>query len=541
MALCPSLCEIESDDIKQIGFILSPEGEEVTKALFFSDCIRRLVLQAEVELMKEGIRLVQGNVTEDETQGDCKNLSPIRTVCGDLRIHGEQHGCRVIARLPAPPTWDPEAAAVGAALAAGQDQERRRIAGKPPASQRILSRRRELRQRQRRRFSNNGIRSGVQDAPAANATPPPKNNWPGIGSTPPDSSVGNQDQCDKSIISLSGNQDNSRAAIGKVLSPPGNEQLQTQQMVQGEQLDLQNEGRIGSPSGYTVEENNYTNPLGSPKKRDNILGGKNPQLTDWGRESSDKFYSLTEESDLGSADCSFSETDESETSETGNKSPSGEHTVRKARQRKSVKSRSGLQEGSETTAPMSGRTLRWDYSGISLADIFTGGNKTPIKEKTDPEAAAGSIGNSGDAHAMGTETGILQSIYSSIKELQTETRIESRRARVATKRLQGSVRKVVKSCMEIEAKLCSMEDRIVAVEDDIDTLKEQNTAREGQLTDVMWKIEDLENRQRRNNLRFLGIPEGLEGDNIQAYMVVLLRGAFPELGNRDWDNECIMT
>ncbi|KAJ1149283.1 hypothetical protein NDU88_002095 [Pleurodeles waltl] len=276
------------------------------------------------------------------------------------------------------------------------------------------------------------LSSGVQDASAANATPPLKHNWPGIGSTPLDSSMGNQDQCDKPIISPSGNQDNSREAIGKVVRPPGNEQLQTQQMVQGEQLDLQNEGRIGSPSGYTVEENNYTNPLGSPKKRDNIMGGENPQLTDWGRESSDKFYSLTEESDPGSADCSFSETDESETSETGNKFPSGEHTVRKARQRKSVKSRSGLQEGSETTAPMSGRTLRWDYSGISLADTFTGGNQSPIKENTDPGAAAGSIGNTGDAHAMGTEAGILQSIYSSIKELQTETRIESRRARVAT-------------------------------------------------------------------------------------------------------------
>ncbi|KAJ1217156.1 hypothetical protein NDU88_004751 [Pleurodeles waltl] len=262
------------------------------------------------------------------------------------------------------------------------------------------------------------LASGVQDASAANATPPLKHNRPGIGSAPLDSSMGNQDQCDKPIISPSGNQDNSREAIGKVVSPPGNEQLQTQQMVQGEQLDLQNEGRIGSPSGYTLEENNYTNPLGSPKKRDNTMGGKNPQLTDWGRESSDKFYSLTEESDPGSADCSFSETDESETSETGNKSPSGEHTVRKARQRKSVKSRS---------------------------DTFTGGNQSPIKENTDPGAAAGSIGNTGDAHAMGTEAGILQSIYSSIKELQTETRIESRRARVATKRLQGSVRKVVKS------------------------------------------------------------------------------------------------
>ncbi|KAJ1192827.1 hypothetical protein NDU88_002134 [Pleurodeles waltl] len=59
MALCPSLCEIESDDIKQIEFILSPEGEEVTKALFYSDCIRRLVLQAEADLMNEGARLVQ--------------------------------------------------------------------------------------------------------------------------------------------------------------------------------------------------------------------------------------------------------------------------------------------------------------------------------------------------------------------------------------------------------------------------------------------------------------------------------------------------
>ncbi|KAJ1127010.1 hypothetical protein NDU88_005416 [Pleurodeles waltl] len=59
MARRPSLSEIEPEDIKQIGFILSSEGEEVTKALFYSECIRRMVLQAEAELRKEGIRLVQ--------------------------------------------------------------------------------------------------------------------------------------------------------------------------------------------------------------------------------------------------------------------------------------------------------------------------------------------------------------------------------------------------------------------------------------------------------------------------------------------------
>ncbi|KAJ1141710.1 hypothetical protein NDU88_008038 [Pleurodeles waltl] len=282
-------------------------------------------------------------------------------------------------------------------------------------------------------------------------------------------------------------QDISRETMEKVPGLPGNGQLQIQQTDQSEQLDYQNKGKTGSSSGPIAEENDLTNPLSSPKKWDKIMGGKNPQLMDWGKDSSEKFYSLTEESDLGSADCSFSGTDESETSEAGNKSPSGELTVRKARQRKFVKSRSGLQEGSENTASMSGRTLRWDYSGIGLAETPTVGNQSPANDKngSDLGATAGSMGNSGNIHVMGTEAGILQSIYSSIKELQTETRIESRRARVATKRLQGSVRKVAKSCMEIKAKLCSMEDRIVAVEEEMDTLKEQNTARHGQLTDVM--------------------------------------------------------
>ncbi|KAJ1179513.1 hypothetical protein NDU88_004747 [Pleurodeles waltl] len=241
---------------------------------------------------------------------------------------------------------------------------------------------------------------------------------------------------------------------------------------------------------------------------------------DWGKDSSDKFYSLTEESDLGSANCSFSETDESETSETGNKSPSGEHTVRKARQRKFVKSRSGLQEGSESTASMSGRTLRWDYSGIGLADTPTGGNQSPANDKngSDLGAAVGSIGNPGNIHVMGTEAGILQSIYSSIKELQTDTRIESRRARVATKRLQGSVRKVAKSCMEIEAKLCSMEDRIVAVEEDMDTLKEQNAARDGQLTDVAMEttMRALIMEKQLNPKTTLSNPSRLEGSRERA-------------------------
>ncbi|KAJ1213833.1 hypothetical protein NDU88_001464 [Pleurodeles waltl] len=266
---------------------------------------------------------------------------------------------------------------------------------------------------------------------------------------------------------------------------------------------------------------------GSPKRWGKTTG-EDSQLMDWGKDSSDKFYSLTEESDPSSTDYSLSESEDSEISATGNISSSNEPTVRQPRrQRKSVKIRPCSQGGSENSMSMGSKTLKWDYSGIGLADTPTLSQQGSTNGKMEIETGACPNTSS----TMGTEAGLLQSIYSSIKELQTETRIESRHARIATKRLQGSVRKVVKSCTEIKAKLGSMEERIVAVEEEVDTLKGQSTVRNEQLTDVMWKMEDFENRQRRNNLRFLGIPEGLEGSNIQTYMVNLLRGAFPELGN----------
>ncbi|KAJ1168188.1 hypothetical protein NDU88_000137 [Pleurodeles waltl] len=112
--------------------------------------------------------------------------------------------------------------------------------------------------------------------------------------------------------------------------------------------------------------------------------------------------------------------------------------------------------------------------------------------------------------------------YDTIRELQTETRAESRRARIGTKQLQGTVRKVARSCIEIEEKLNAMENRTAAVEAEVDALKEQTVANGGQLTDIMWKLEDYENQQRRNNLRFLGIEEGVEGNDIREYMMKLL-------------------
>ncbi|KAJ1130446.1 hypothetical protein NDU88_008799 [Pleurodeles waltl] len=233
-------------------------------------------------------------------------------------------------------------------------------------------------------------------------------------------------------------EDSNRETSEKAPGLPGSRQPQTKRFDQIEQLECQSKEGTASTSGPTVEKNDLTNPLGSPKRWDKITG-KGPQLMDWGKDSSNKFYSLTEESDLSSVDRSFSESEESETSEAGNKSLSNELTVRPHRQQKLVTTRPGSQEGFENMASMSGRTLKWDYSGIGLADTPSIGNQGPVNDKIEIDMGA-PAGNAGNAYVMGTEAGILQSIYSSIKELQTETRIESRRARIATKRLQGRVR-----------------------------------------------------------------------------------------------------
>ncbi|KAJ1194304.1 hypothetical protein NDU88_003593 [Pleurodeles waltl] len=115
--------------------------------------------------------------------------------------------------------------------------------------------------------------------------------------------------------------------------------------------------------------------------------------------------------------------------------------------------------------------------------------------------------------------------------------MKSRRARVATKQLQVMVRKVAKTCGEIEEKLNAIENRGSIVEAEVELLKEQVGTQGGQLTDIMWKLEDYENWQRRNNVRFLGIEEGAEGKDIRTLMINLLCNTFPELTKWDWEAE----
>ncbi|KAJ1189498.1 hypothetical protein NDU88_006243 [Pleurodeles waltl] len=213
---------------------------------------------------------------------------------------------------------------------------------------------------------------------------------------------------------------------------------------------------------------------------------------EWAKDGGDKFYSLTEESDLSSGEHGLSESGSSMSSETGNISSSNKPTVRQLRrQRKCRKTQPGPHEGNEFLTSSGSKTFKWDYSGIRLTDIPTTDGQQMVNNNM--EGSTG--GPISSACVVGADSGMLQSIYNSIKELHTETRIENCCSKVATKRLQGTVRKVAKSCTEIKSKLCSLDERITAVEADVDTLKEQHVTQDGQLTDIMWKLEDYENRQ----------------------------------------------
>ncbi|KAJ1165458.1 hypothetical protein NDU88_005886 [Pleurodeles waltl] len=258
--------------------------------------------------------------------------------------------------------------------------------------------------------------------------------------------------------------------------------------------------------------------------------GRSKKVPDWSRDGGDKFYSLTEDSEATSSGCNQSAAEGSAPSESESAWSAAESKVRpQQQQRRCIKARScsigGVEHSGQST-----KALKWDYLGTRLMGLEQDSKLDPL-----PSIDGGEDCQVPSNSVTGTDAKMLQMIYDTIRELQTELRAKSRRARIATKHLQGAVHKVVKSCTEIEEKLSAMENRTAAVEADIEALKEQTETHGGQLTDIMLKLEDYENRQRRNNLRFMGIEEGVEGNDIRTYMVKLLQRAFPELNKWDWE------
>ncbi|KAJ1142002.1 hypothetical protein NDU88_008330 [Pleurodeles waltl] len=82
-----------------------------------------------------------------------------------------------------------------------------------------------------------------------------------------------------------------------------------------------------------------------------------------------------------------------------------------------------------------------------------------------------------------------------------------------------------------------METRTEELETEVRAATAQTATQGQQISDIQWKLEDAEKRQRLNNLRVLGIAEGLEGQDTRAYVVSLFKKAFPDLTEWDWEKE----
>ncbi|KAJ1161638.1 hypothetical protein NDU88_002122 [Pleurodeles waltl] len=131
----------------------------------------------------------------------------------------------------------------------------------------------------------------------------------------------------------------------------------------------------------------------------------------------------------------------------------------------------------------------------------------------------------------------IETIYQSIIEHREESKIESRRTQLACRKMQTQIRRVAKTCSEFTARMKVAETRISRLEDDIGSQKMTQETMEKQLEDTQWKLTDLEDRLRRNNLRVLGIPEGAEGSDPRGFMVALFKEAFLDLHQWEWERE----
>ncbi|KAJ1103784.1 hypothetical protein NDU88_001205 [Pleurodeles waltl] len=99
----------------------------------------------------------------------------------------------------------------------------------------------------------------------------------------------------------------------------------------------------------------------------------------------------------------------------------------------------------------------------------------------------------------------LETIYQSIMEHREESKLESRRTRMACRKMQIQIRRVAKTCSEFTTRMEEAETRISRLDDEAGARQSSREMMEKQLEDTQWKLTDLEDRMRRNNLRVLGL------------------------------------
>lgn len=86
------------------------------------------------------------------------------------------------------------------------------------------------------------------------------------------------------------------------------------------------------------------------------------------------------------------------------------------------------------------------------------------------------------------------------------------------KRVANKIDGVMSAIKEINERVKEAEERISGAEDEIVQLNARANSVELQVKKLMDKVDDMENRNRRNNLRLVGLPEREEGADAGAFL-----------------------
>lgn len=157
-------------------------------------------------------------------------------------------------------------------------------------------------------------------------------------------------------------------------------------------------------------------------------------------------------------------------------------------------------------------------------------NTKPHKPpKTTKPDASSSLENraSKDASNDNVDTANPNEILSAIHTMKEEfvLRFDS---------LLGAIQGIQGELKAVSVRMTDAEERISTNQDDINSLRAQSNTMKVALEELVLKVDDLENRARRSNLRLVGLPEEKEGANMCTFLEkwipeVLGEHSFPAL------------
>uniref|UniRef100_A0AAQ6A293 L1 transposable element RRM domain-containing protein n=1 Tax=Amphiprion ocellaris TaxID=80972 RepID=A0AAQ6A293_AMPOC len=123
-------------------------------------------------------------------------------------------------------------------------------------------------------------------------------------------------------------------------------------------------------------------------------------------------------------------------------------------------------------------------------------------------------------YMAGTEGDMtLQSVLNAIQQVKTDM-LSHLDAKIDP--IQSSLTAIQISLSTLSDRVELLEQRVSTNEDNVSNIMSRMKQLESDNTNLKAKVEDLENRSRRNNLRFVGIPEFAESTDMVGFMTQLI-------------------